>query len=353
MIPFLRTLILTFVMPWSAMAADALEILFQWREVEGGDQYVIEISEDADFQTPLMIERATKTEYQWTTNHIRKVYWRVAADGKRKGLFSKPQLLDIADLLKNPARYKGVSLKQSTVQTPPPNPNPLVASEQTSDTVQPVSEADPELESEIAIPFQVNLHFGGGLQSVKLAGSDFETKIAGAIPTALRAGAIIPISPAKSLILEVEWNQFSLTPEPAERYPFQNPVLLSTSRARAMFGSETSLIYGLSYRNILRPRRLGPEQIEFFSRSLLGASAGIRGTLKTFDFELLAGAHFGERLSQADLSLRTTTPVIPFDTWSIVLGLQLEADLQIHPEIEASPSQVLRSLITLGIVFGE
>ncbi|MBX9768124.1 MAG: hypothetical protein K2X47_12700 [Bdellovibrionales bacterium] len=348
-----RALFTLLTLSISAEAA-ALELLFQWRPVEGADKYVIEISEEADFQEPLVIERASKTEYLWQTDKVQKVYWRVAADGKRKGLFSAPQLLDIADLLKNPNAYSGVVLTQAMT---PEAPSGAVEALQPQDSLriasEPVAPADPQLDAEVAIPFQVNLHLGGGGHSLKLLGTDMEAKIAGAVPKAARAGAIIPFSTSRSMIVEAEWNQFYLTPEPTARYPFQNPVLLSTHRARLMTGSESSLIYGLSYRSVLRPVRSGPEQIEFTNRSLFGFGAGVRRTLKTFELELLIGAHFGERLTEVDASLRATTPIIPFETWNIVAGLQLEGDFQIHPEIQANASQVLRTLVTLGIVFGD
>lgn len=345
----------------SFCAEGELELVFQWKPVTGADKYVIEISKEADFQEPLTIDSAKTSSYSWSAAKVQKIYWRVAADGKRKGLFSVPQMIDIADLLKNPEAYaaQGVSLKKSTIDaTAESLPKPLPASEsELPSAPQPSppegSSTDTDLDSDLALPFQAGFHFGGGFQNLRLLGSDLETKVSGPIPMNLRAHITAPISNSRSLIIDAEWMKMNLKPEPAQQFPFQTDLAVSQGRLRLLVGSEDKLAYGLSFRSILRPLRMGAEQVGFENKSLFGLGVRHAFSFQTLDFETHAGAHFGQSITQGDATLRLLFPLIPLERMSFLIGLQVDADLQIHPDIRAEVSSAFRGLFTIGIVLGD
>ena len=334
----------------SARAAETIELIFHWLPVDGADKYVIEISKAADFVDPLVIDYANTTEYRWKTQETDTIHWRVAADGKRKGLFSPAQKLSFAELLKNPELYEtqGVILKSPREEKSSATPVPPTTLPSPPISTPPLPEAEVPLDSDMALPFQLSFYGGYGSQHMKLLSKDLDAKISGGVPVSIRAGAAIPLSTSRSIVIEGEWNQFHLKPEPALEYPFQKNLSASTVRATVMVGSEDSLLYGLSYRSVLRPERTAPEQVSFSNRSLLGLAAAYRDQFKSFSAEIQSGVHFGQGLSQGDVTARVSTPVIPSDRWSIVIGLQIGAELQIHPELRTEMSQIYRGVISIG-----
>jgi len=105
-----------------ASAEDAYyQAVFNWDAVEGADKYVIEISESADFRTPMVNKVLDKNEFVWKRMELKPYYWRVAAQSKsgRLGIFSEPELVD----LKNGAA-SGIAV---TKIEPKPKPEPVAA----------------------------------------------------------------------------------------------------------------------------------------------------------------------------------------------------------------------------------
>ncbi len=72
------------------------QFLLSWFEVEGADHYYLEISEDPQFESPVVTKRIQNPEYLWSTSSQNVHYYRVAAgsaDG-RMGVFSEVMRVD-------------------------------------------------------------------------------------------------------------------------------------------------------------------------------------------------------------------------------------------------------------------
>lgn len=84
-----------------AETSPSREVLFQWKEIEGADFYIIEISSQANFLNPEINTKVQKNRFIWHEDFKHERYYmRIAAGDEmgRIGIFSEPQLIHIKEI---------------------------------------------------------------------------------------------------------------------------------------------------------------------------------------------------------------------------------------------------------------
>lgn len=113
-----------------ANARDLYDVIFEWEPVNGAEHYFIEIDKDGTFRKPISMIKSESPKFVWSETPLGKYYWRVSAGrGNTLGKFSTPQMIDLAQVLRDSkvGEEQGITLKPAeTVPTQPPPP-PLQA----------------------------------------------------------------------------------------------------------------------------------------------------------------------------------------------------------------------------------
>ncbi len=100
-----------------------IEAVFSWEPVDKADQYIIEISETADFRNPIVNSTLQEPEFTWRGFKLQKYHWRVAAGSSRgrMGVFTDPVTVDFEPLGANSAiaALDGVLIRKILAAQPP------------------------------------------------------------------------------------------------------------------------------------------------------------------------------------------------------------------------------------------
>ncbi len=263
---------------WVMPAAQAeektkFEAVFSWEPVPGANQYVIEISESADFRNPIVNAVLKTTEFTWEGFFLQAYYWRVAAGHSkgRMGVFSDPVGVDFSPLKKNIniAALDGVLIRKivqaalaAVPKHTPTNSAPSTA--KTAVVPAPIT-APPEKRGVELTEAQKNWrpillwqpHYG----VIQVTGTeDTEANLSGA--TMMAFGLEYPWrdSDGALWLFDLSINYFSFKPEPKETFPFQQDLRwLEFDASFARFRS--GLGYGFSARQMLSLRRTDYEAV--------------------------------------------------------------------------------------------
>jgi ribosomal protein L12E/L44/L45/RPP1/RPP2 len=248
--------------------AEEFHAVFSWEEVPGANQYVIEISESADFRNPVVNITVKTPEFVWQKFRLANYYWRVAAGHTRgrMGVFTEPVTVDFSPLKKNSsiAALDGVLIKKiitaaaSAAPVPPaPPPEPAVVAPQAPPAPEPLRKV--EL-SETQKHWQPIALWQPRYGSLKIHGSDSVAVLTGAtIPS---FGLEVPWRDAEGAIwmIDAAITHYSFKPDPESKFPFQKDLNWLEFDAN-LLRFRSPLGYGFSARQNLSVRRTDYEAI--------------------------------------------------------------------------------------------
>jgi len=264
------------------------EAVFSWDPVPGANQYVIEISETADFRNPIVNKTSPSVEFTWTDFQLQTYYWRVAAGHStgRMGVFSEPVSLDLSPLKKNPSivALDGVMIRkveQKPVEpapTPPPAveaPKPIepaaIVLTEAQKSWRPIALWQPKYGS-----MQVN---GTENSKATLPGATMPS-FGFEYPWMLPGGEM--------MFFDFTVAYFAFKPEPKETYPFQKDLAWLEFDATALF-YRSALGYGFTARQVISVRRTDYESIESDTVLGFGPSVAYNVPLSRGDLNLRGG----------------------------------------------------------------
>jgi hypothetical protein len=286
------------ILPQAHADEQRLQAVFSWEPVTGADQYVIEISESADFRNPIVNTTIRKSEFIWDRFPLSEYHWRVAAGHSRgrMGVFTEPARVDFSPLKKNPnlVVLNGIEIRK--VETPAPEP---VAP---PPPPEPITKAEPEPQPE---PKPSPVHLSEAQKKWQFIGlwqprfGMIHAKGTESSEANLN-GATIP-----SLGLELPWRgadggvwlfdssitSYVFKPVPKAKFPFQEDLKwiefdVSLLRFRSPFG------YGFSARQNLSLRRTGYEAITADTALGFGPVVQWNIAVPRGDFNVRSGVFF-------------------------------------------------------------
>jgi hypothetical protein len=96
---------------------------FLWEPVEGADSYIIEISQQPDFQNLIIDQTVSRPRFKWNDFPKGKYYWRVAGKaGFALGLYSDVAYADLTVIPDGPITAQAPPKNIAPVPTPNPSP---------------------------------------------------------------------------------------------------------------------------------------------------------------------------------------------------------------------------------------
>jgi hypothetical protein len=247
-----------------AEAEEIYEAQFEWDTVPGANQYVIEISESADFRDPIVNSVIKKdTQFVWRGFKLQKFYWRVAAGHSqgRMGIFSEPETVDFSPLRKGDfAALDGVLIRKVT------RPSLLPTSQQgpkPSAPPAPTATAATPLPAPISIPFQADriLLWQPKYSLMQMTGTEDSTAhLSG--PSWTSIGFEWPWFDTKGAlwIFDSNLTSYQFQPNPKDKFPFQKDLSWIEADAHLLrFFSAVG--FGFDIRRILSVERTEDEAI--------------------------------------------------------------------------------------------
>jgi hypothetical protein len=234
-------------------AESGYEAVFDWEPVEGADQYVIEISDTADFRTPRVSQTVKKTEFIWSDFPLGTYYWRVAAGTHRGrlGVFSEPAKVSLAQIpdSDSPSSSDGVVIRKkiekeidkdrAKVDTSDQEilknvPAPIFDESRFAKKTEIVSEEARQLKDTYVYGWTPN-SAGWDLQN-----NDLKGKYSGTSLGSFLFQTEQKLSPEKSYFLNFNYEQAKWQAGDAEQMPFQKDVNYTRAEADVWFGDNQS-----------------------------------------------------------------------------------------------------------------
>jgi hypothetical protein len=309
-------------------AEELWEAHFEWEKVDGADQYVIEISETADFRSPLVNKVLRKNEFTWTSAKTKKYYWRVAAQSSqgRLGLFTDPEVVEFTKPAEPVATTKAATETSPSALVPVQAPAPAVES-------QNPSLSDGSSRSEPVAPFFKNgllWTWRPSLTSANLRAEDFDVALSGGHMLGLA------VENNGEWSWRLQYDQVKYSADPPEEFPTQPDLTLSTAafelRRR---GEESSLSWGALVKTDSWFERKGAQEI--------GLKNDLRaGLVLQVGENNIARLHFlgGSLAHELGVTIESRHSLGP-----MILGFGGEADLLL---VGSKQSQVYKGFLILG-----
>ncbi len=320
------------ILPEAQADESEFQALFSWETVDRADHYVIEISETADFRSPLVTQTVSQNDFLWKKVQLKSYFWRVAAGTKqgRLGFFSEPQEVNLAD--PNAVGVEVMRVESPEVVAPLP-----VATESKPPPAAPVAVEEPPAAAALTPPapppYILPLHnrkrfeWRPAYQSIRSVGA--ESVHADFHGTNIKSGAVRVdhmTDPEHMLNFEVQYSQMTYQPRPKENYPFQKDLSWSDYSARGVSHvSSSPFAWGLAGRHSVRFTRKDFESIQTRDTWSVGPCGQFlkpmnKATYQS-DFLALFGSDFGLTTEQR---MRWTVGEI------FVIGLGFDAAALFH-----------------------
>lgn len=251
------------------------EAVFSWEPVAKADQYVIEISETADFREPVVNKTIAETEFVWRPPYLQKYYWRVAAGSSkgRMGLFTEPVTVDFEPLKANAniAALDDVLIRRPKAETKSPKTlaepvAPAVAATLPLNKTLSSDEAKPQFNRRINLNqtqdnWRPLILWQPNYSSMKANGTgNSAANLSGG--TGMNFGLEVPWRDYRNALwlFDASVGSYSFRPDPREKYPFQGDLnWLEFDVSATRFTSYVGL--GLKVRQLLSLRRTDYEVV--------------------------------------------------------------------------------------------
>lgn len=254
------------------------EAVFSWEPVDKADQYIIEISETADFRNPIVNSVLPTSEFTWRNFKLQKYHWRVAAGSSkgRMGVFTDPVSVDFEPLAKNAAiaALDGVLIRAIKVLPLAATPPPTVLEKPTDGpSVLPLTKALPHAEAQAPIKRRINLNqnqenwrpillWQPNYSFMQILGNEnVKASLSGGATMAF--GFEMPWRDYRNAlwVFDGAINYYMFKPDPAERFPFQDDInWLEFDLNATRYTSPLGL--GLKVRQMISLRRKSYEEVE-------------------------------------------------------------------------------------------
>lgn len=244
-----------------------VEAVFEWENVPGADQYVIEISATPDFRKPVLIQTVRRSEFVWRNFKKETYFWRVAAGNSRgrMGLFSEAAKVDFRDL-KVGKSVDGVMVRAvPKVEKPkliaPPPPPPLPPPE----PVAKVEEPPPEPEPDKPLRLRPSLSWQPRYVAMTADGSgETMADISGGAMLSLAGTALWKWNDQRTIFLTGSIVYYDFVPDPKEKYPIQEDISWSHYSLSGFLlrPQPSSWSFGASVEKFLTVKRSGYQEIK-------------------------------------------------------------------------------------------
>ncbi len=294
----------------AAKSAARFEAVFSWEPVDKADQYIIEISETADFRNPVVNSTLQEPEFTWRGFKLQKYYWRVAAGSSRgrMGLFTDPVTVDFEPLGANGAiaALDGVLIRklQAARILPEPQPGPAVPAPK-NEGPKGVAEAKALPHSEARIPTRRRINLTQEQENWRpillwqpnynymqiLGTENAKANLTGAATMAF--GFEMPWRDYRNAlwVFDGAIQYYMFEPDPPERFPFQDDLNwlefdLNATRYTSALG------LGVKVRQMISLRRKSYEEVEADTTLWFGPELAKNYPLSRGEFNIRLSAIF-------------------------------------------------------------
>ncbi len=293
-------------------AATKFEAVFSWEPVEKADQYIIEIADSPDFRNPTINATIAETEFTWRGFGFKKYYWRVAAGSSkgRMGVFTEPVSVDFSPLTRNGAlaALDGVLIRKLKTEVAAKAAPVVVA----GPSVAPESKALPHSEAKIPYNRRINLTtaqerwtpillWQPNYNYMHVLGTEqTEANLTGGAGMAF--GFEYPWRDYRNAlwVFDLAVNHYTFTPDPKERYPFQEDLKWLEFDANATRYT-SALGLGLKIRQLLSLQRKDYESVRADTTLWFGPEIAKNYPLSRGEFNIRLSAIFSRDGQAANL----------------------------------------------------
>jgi hypothetical protein len=259
------------------------EAVFAWEVVPGADVYTIEISDSADFQSPLLSKVVKKTEFTWTQFQLGTYYWRVAAGSStgRMGVFSDPAKVQLEKLPENSSDRGGVLIRKkpqlekqrAPVVTKTEDilenaPKPQFDEKRFDEPTKLVSDSQREIKTTFL------LEWTPVVTTWTLNG---ENQLKAALNGSSTGGAHLQteqlLSKEHSYFIDAYFAQYKWSAKDLTAYPFQEEQSMTDARLQVLIGDDkSSLLRGAILQTVPYIERKDLEKLEIHNALTIGPS---------------------------------------------------------------------------------
>ena len=280
----------------SSPTTEIYDVDFEWEEIDGADQYVIELDRKGDFRKPFLTKNVRKPGFTWEGAQLGTYYWRVAAGTSqgRMGVFSEPTKVALTFDPKNQKtdQMQGVVVRKR--QGPGPNLAP-------APPIDPAPQAPALPEVEITIPAQVQA-YGRVLWGVvydyqrHTDGNSTTGTFSGFSPLHLRGFYHHPFETKQTLDVAFELDQVTWKAAQKEFLPLQANQEALEFKVDVLTGRTSTLLsYGLQVQKRSKMLRTGTETVALSPQWSIGPAVLWRfPLLPDYDIRHIVGLGFGE-----------------------------------------------------------